>query len=173
MNIIMIIILMFIIYYVADVYLQNLGRTLIVLFNVCILACLVIDFFFIKNQEVFNYLFAIECVNMLLIGYYLVETPLRSIYNQIAKIHAVSIILGFEWIFQAKDARKILKEFLESNDELYNSSNRIGLVLFSRTGDEIVITLLMKKENHKLFDHLNNVKNKKISQSGKIISICL
>jgi len=119
-------------YYILKIYYNHKMKLILVIANSVLILSIIIDYIFIGNQQLFDIMFAIECLNIFIYFYYLFDKSNFELYNILSETRAIPIIIGGSWFFKGKKEINCIIEFFNSNKILMNKSKDIQIIMLNR-----------------------------------------
>lgn len=159
-------------YYVLKIYYNQKMKIIIIAINVIPILCIIVDAIWIGNQELFEYMFALECVHILITIYYLFDKSNYEMYHKLAEIKAIPIIMGFGWFFTGKKEVNRIVEFFDCNKKFQYKSGDINIILIDRNQKSTDVCFLFSKRADVDFykeDIVNNSSYKTTSKGSVLI----
>ncbi|MEK6263647.1 MAG: hypothetical protein N2B06_02600 [Clostridium sp.] len=161
------------VYYILKIYYNYKMKSILTISNCVLILIIIIDYIFIGNQELFDIIFPMECLNICIWFYYLFDKSNFELYNILAKTKAIPIMIGSSWFFKGKKEINSIIEFFNSNKTLMNKSKDIHIILINRNKKTTDVFLVFNKKANVDFykDNIVNNISYRINSKGRCLMV--
>lgn len=147
-------------------------KLILIIANCFTILCLIVAIF-ISNQELFDYLFPLESLNILIWIYYLYDKSNYKLYTILAETNTIPIVLGGNWFWKGKKEIDHVIEFFNSNIRVMNKNKDINIILLDRNEKATDLSFIFSKRADMDFykDNIINNSSYKVSSKGRFLRV--